>query len=188
MRRADREVRSFEEIIDILRNCTEVRVAYQDAQGLTIVPVNFAFVYNNDDSSHNLRLLMHSATQGRKIEAIHASGNALPVAFEMDCDSLIYTGRTPCATSTAYRSIIGTGVASLLDDEHEKIDALKLLMKQRTDMHNVELLPRQVSKVAVWQIISTEFTAKATRAVWHAIGLIAHAHSPTTAQGRSEVG
>ena len=44
MRRADREVRSFEEIIDILRNCTEVRVAYQDAQGLTIVPVNFAFV------------------------------------------------------------------------------------------------------------------------------------------------
>ena len=59
------------------------------------------------------------------------------------------------------RSIIGTGVASLLNDEHEKIDALKLLMKQRTDMHNVELLPRQVSKVAVWQIISTEFTAKA---------------------------
>ena len=161
MRRADREVRSFEAIIDILRNCTEVRVAYQDAQGLTIVPVNFAFVYNNDDSSHNLRLLMHSATQGRKIEAIHASGNALPVAFEMDCDSLIYTGRTPCATSTAYRSIIGTGVASLLNDEHEKIDALKLLMKQRTDMHNIELLPRQVSKVAVWQIISTEFTAKA---------------------------
>ncbi|MCR1994915.1 pyridoxamine 5'-phosphate oxidase family protein [Bifidobacterium animalis subsp. animalis] len=161
MRRADREVRSFEEIIDILRNCTEVRVAYQDAQGLTIVPVNFAFVYNNDDSSHNLRLLMHSATQGRKIEAIHTSGNALPVAFEMDCDSLIYTGRTPCATSTAYRSIIGTGVASLLDDEHEKIDALKLLMKQRTDMHNVELLPRQVGKVTVWQIISTEFTAKA---------------------------
>ena len=104
MRRADREVRSFEEIIDILRNCTEVRVAYQDAQGLTIVPVNFAFVYNNDDSSHNLRLLMHSATQGRKIEAIHASGNALPVAFEMDCDSLIYTGRTPCATSTVRSS------------------------------------------------------------------------------------
>ena len=67
MRRADREVRSFEEIIDILRNCTEVRVAYQDAQGLTIVPVNFAFVYNNDDSSHNLRLLMHSATQGRLV-------------------------------------------------------------------------------------------------------------------------
>ena len=66
MRRADREVRSFEEIIDILRNCTEVRVAYQDAQGLTIVPVNFAFVYNNDDSSHNLRLLMHSATQGAR--------------------------------------------------------------------------------------------------------------------------
>ena len=45
--------------------------------------------------------------------------------------------------------------------EYVKIDALKLLMKQRTDMHNVELLPRQVSKVAVWQIISTEFTAKA---------------------------
>lgn len=160
MRRADREVRSFEEIIDILRNCTEVRVAYQDAQGLTIVPVNFAFVYNNDDSSHNLASAHAFGDAGAQDRGDYVP-RALPVAFEMDCDSLIYTGRTPCATSTAYRSIIGTGVASLLNDEHEKIDALKLLMKQRTDMHNVELLPRQVSKVAVWQIISTEFTAKA---------------------------
>ncbi len=42
MRRADRAVRAAEEIEGILRDCPDVRVAYQDAQGLTIVPVNFA--------------------------------------------------------------------------------------------------------------------------------------------------
>ena len=38
MRRADREVHDTAEIEGILRDCADVRVAYQDAQGLTIVP------------------------------------------------------------------------------------------------------------------------------------------------------
>ena len=156
MRRADREVRDAADIEAILRDCADVRVAYQDAQGLTIVPVNFAYVFE----SGKLRLYMHSAHEGRKIDAIRAAGNALPVAFEMDCDATVYTGRTPCSSTTAFRSIIGTGLASLVEDTEQKIEALTLLMRQRTAMHDVTFMPRQVAKVAVWRIESTEFTAK----------------------------
>ena len=42
MRRADREVHDTAEIDGILRDCADVRVAYQAAHDLTIVPVNFA--------------------------------------------------------------------------------------------------------------------------------------------------
>lgn len=78
----------------------------------------------------------------------------------MDCDARIYTGRTPCATTTAFRSIIGTGTASLIEETGEKIDALKLLLAQCAAMPDARLLPRQVDKVAVWRIDSTDFTAK----------------------------
>ena len=108
MRRADREVHDTAEIEGILRDCADVRVAYQDAQGLTIMPVNFAYVLEDG----KLTLFMHSALAGRKIDAIRSAGNALPVAFEMDCDAEVYTGRTPCSSTTAFRSIIGTGVAA----------------------------------------------------------------------------
>lgn len=156
MRRADRAVRAAEEIEGILRDCPDVRVAYQDAQGLTIVPVNFAYVFEEG----RLLLFMHSALEGRKIDAIRAAGNALPVAFEMDCDAEVYTGRTPCSSTTAFRSIIGTGVAGLIDETGKKIEALTLLIRQRTGMKDVKLQHRQVGKVAVWRIASTEFTAK----------------------------
>lgn len=160
MRRADREVTSPEEIEEILRGCDDVCVAYQDAQGLTIVPVNFAYVADFTQRPHRLRLFAHSALEGRKIDAIRTAANALPVAFEMDCDARIHTGRTPCATTTEFRSLIGTGTASLVEDDEEKISALQLLLAQRAGMHDARLLPRQVGKVAVWRIDSTEFTAK----------------------------
>ena len=152
MRRADREVHDTAEIDGILRDCADVRVAYQDAQDLTIVPVNFAYVLEDG----KLTLFMHSALAGRKIDAIRSAGNALPVAFEMDCDAEVYTGRTPCSSTTAFRSIIGTGVAGLIDETGKKIEALTLLMRQRTGMKDVKLQPRQVGKVAVWRIASTE--------------------------------
>lgn len=156
MRRADREVHDTAEIEGILRDCADVRVAYQDAQGLTIVPVNFAYVLEDG----KLTLFMHSALAGRKIDAIRLASNALPVAFEMDCDAEVYTGRTPCSSTTAFKSIIGTGVAGLIDETGKKIEALTLLIRQRTGMKDVKLQPRQVGKVAVWRIASTEFTAK----------------------------
>lgn len=65
-----------------------------------------------------------------------------------------------CSSTTAFRSIIGTGVAGLIDETGKKIEALTLLMRQRTGMKDVKLQPRQVGKVAVWRIASTEFTAK----------------------------
>lgn len=160
MRRADREVTSPEEIEEILRACDDVCIAYQDAQGLTIVPVNFAYVTDFAQRPHRLRLFAHSALEGRKVDAIRAAGNALPVAFEMDCDARIYTGRTPYATMTAFRSIIGTGTASLVEETGEKIDVLELLLAQCAAMPDARLLPRQVDKVAVWRIDSTDFTAK----------------------------
>ena len=72
MRRADREVTNPEQIAAIVAACDIVEVAYADAEGLTIVPLNFGFDY--DEATGKLTLWFHSAPRGRKLDAIRAHG------------------------------------------------------------------------------------------------------------------
>lgn len=181
MRRADREVRSPQQIKDILDSCEVVRVAYQDAEGLTIVPMNFGydfslaqFAHPEDDLPVNvsadgtplppdfgeLRIFLHSAHEGRKIDAISAAGNALPVAFELDCDHQVHEGRTPCNWSASFRSIVGTGTASVITNLDEKITAMQALMSKQAGMDHVPFTAQQMASVTVWQVVSTNFTGK----------------------------
>mgnify|MGYP000544413828 CR=1 FL=1 len=82
MRRADREVTDPERIAAIIAACDIVEVAYADAEGLTIVPLNFGFDYEYDEATGKLTLWFHSAPRGRKLDAIRAAaGGRLPVAF-----------------------------------------------------------------------------------------------------------
>ena len=50
MRRADREVADPEQIAAIIAACDIVEVAYADAEGLAIVPLNFGFDYEYDEA------------------------------------------------------------------------------------------------------------------------------------------
>ena len=87
MRRADREVTDPERIAAIIAACDIVEVAYADAEGLTIVPLNFGFDYEYDEATGKLTLWFHSAPRGRKLDAIRAAaGGRLPVAFTMQTD------------------------------------------------------------------------------------------------------
>ncbi|MBT1177585.1 pyridoxamine 5'-phosphate oxidase family protein [Bifidobacterium callimiconis] len=171
MRRADREVTDIAQMLDIVRHCDVVHVSYVDAEGLTIVPMNFGFTYNaeklDDDTgtgnpvdTGTLTLYMHSAPEGRKYDAMLAAGNALPVAFEMNTDREIIEGRTWCNWGEAFKSVIGNGTASIVTDVDEKIRGLQLLMEQQMGTANISFTPQQAASVAVWKIESTRFTAK----------------------------
>ncbi|RSX49458.1 pyridoxamine 5'-phosphate oxidase family protein [Bifidobacterium callimiconis] len=169
MRRADREVTDIAQMLDIVRHCDVVHVSYVDAEGLTIVPMNFGFTYDaeklDDDTgtpvdTGMLTLYMHSAPEGRKYDAMLAAGNALPVAFEMNTDREIIEGRTWCNWGEAFKSVIGNGTASIVTDVDEKIRGLQLLMEQQMGTADIPFTPQQAASVAVWKIESTRFTAK----------------------------
>ena len=110
MRRADREVTNPEQIAAIVAACDIVEVAYADAEGLTIVPLNFGFDY--DEATGKLTLWFHSAPRGRKLDAIRAAaGGRLPVAFTMQTDCEVVAGRTTCNWGETFKSIVGNGTA-----------------------------------------------------------------------------
>ena len=157
MRRADREVLDRSRIGAIIAACRIVRVAYIDAEGLTIVPMNFGYEYSDDGA---LVLYLHSAPVGRKIDAIRAAGNALAVTFEMEADCEVIEGRTPCNWGEAFKSVVGDGMASIVSDLDEARHGLRLLMAQQAGMPNIEFTERQVRGVTVWKIEAARLTAK----------------------------
>lgn len=159
MRRADREVTNPEQIAAIVAACDIVEVAYADAEGLTIVPLNFGFDY--DEATGKLTLWFHSAPRGRKLDAIRAAaGGRLPVAFTMQTDCEVVAGRTTCNWGEAFKSIVGNGTASIIDDLDEARQGLALLMKQQAGMEHAEFTDQQVRAVTVWKVEADYLTAK----------------------------
>ncbi len=157
MRRADREVLDRPQIGAIIAACRIVHVAYTDAEGLTIVPMNFGYEYSDDGA---LVLYLHSAPVGRKIDAIRAAGNALAVTFEMETDCEVVEGCTPCNWGEAFKSVIGNGTASIVSDLDEARHGLQLLMAQQAGMPNIEFTEQQVRSVTVWKIEAARLTVK----------------------------
>ncbi len=90
MRRADREVADPQQVEAIVATCKIVSLAYTDAEGITIVPLNFGYTF--DTESNHLTLYFHGSPTGRKMDAVKASNNALPVAFEMATDCEVVEG------------------------------------------------------------------------------------------------
>ena len=109
MRRKDREIRELDQLESILKECDAVRIAAQDEAGLFIVPMNFGYRLEGE----KLTLFVHSAPEGRKVEAFRRGGM---VAFEMDCGHALRSADTACGHSFTYRSIMGSGTIRALSE------------------------------------------------------------------------
>ena len=151
MRRKDREVTNSIELKNILELCNICRVAYQDAEGLTIVPLNFGYVYDE-----HLSLYFHSAKAGRKFDAFQTPQT---VAFEMDGAHRLIEGEEACDYSFSFVSIIGNGEISIVEDVNEKIAALKHLMRHETK-RDFEIDSAMADKVAIFRLEVLYFTGK----------------------------
>ena len=151
MRRKDREVTSPIELKNILDICNICRVAYQDAEGMTIVPMNFGFVYDD-----HLSLYFHSAKAGRKFDAFQ---KPQVVAFEMDGAHRLIEGEEACDYSYSFVSIIGNGTISIIEDNDEKIKAIQHLMLHETK-RDFEVDSNMANKVSIFRLDVSNFTGK----------------------------
>lgn len=122
MRKADREVRSEKELIDIIRRCDVIRLAFNNGDYPYILPLNFGFENKGD----KLTFYFHSALEGTKVDIIKNDNRA---SFEMDTKHELQYDPERGYCTMSYESVIGRGKIRILAEE-EKIDALKKLMAQ----------------------------------------------------------
>ena len=117
-----------------------------------VVPMNYG--YSIEDGK--LVLYLHSALRGKKLDMIRANPN---VFFSLECGLTPFEGQVACQYGVAYSSVMGRGIARLVEDVEEKKQAMSILMKTQTGK-DFSFEDRLVSIVAVIRIDVSEYTAK----------------------------
>ena len=148
----EREVTDINEIKEILDKSMIVHVGMVDEGEPYVVPMNYGYTFENGE----LCIYLHGATVGRKIDIIKKNPK---VFFEMECDVTPFEGKVACQYGTTYASVMGKGMAEVLEDVNDKIDGLTKFMKTQTGK-DFTFDERMVSIVSVIKITAREFTAK----------------------------
>lgn len=122
MRRRDREIKEFDEIVKVIQKCDVCRLALHDEEYPYILPLNFGMRLE----SGKIVLYFHGAAKGKKYELMERDNRA---GFEMDCSHELVTDEVKGDCTMKYESVIGRGHIEMIPEE-EKYDALCVLMKQ----------------------------------------------------------
>ena len=121
MRRIEREVLGKDALCDIIKLCDVCRIALCADGAPYIVPLSFGFTWEE-----KLELYFHCAPEGRKIDLIKSCDLA---GFEMDTGQALQKDSIACNWSSRYKSIIGTGRLSLVNEPEHKIRCLDRIME-----------------------------------------------------------
>ena len=152
MTRREQQITDINEIKEILEKSKVVHVGMVDGDEPYVVPMNYGHVFEDG----KLTLYLHGAVRGRKIDVLKANPK---VFFEMCCDITPFEGEVACKYGTTYASIMGRGVATIVEDVEEKKSALTRLMKTQTGK-NFTFEDKLTTVVSVIRIDTFEFTAK----------------------------
>ncbi len=150
--RREREITDIEEIIKILEKENIIHMGLVDGDEPYVVPMNYGYTLEEE----KLTLYLHGARRGRKIEVLRENPK---VFFEMCCDVIPFEGEVACKYGITYASIMGRGVATLVEDVEEKKKALSVLMKTQVNK-DFTFEDKLTTVVSIIRIDTLEFTAK----------------------------
>ena len=151
MRRKDREITDFSEMMKIIDQCDVCRLAFNDEDYPYIVPLNFGVDIQNEQ----LYFYFHCDHEGKKLDLI-AKNNK--VTFEMDCEHniLLYKERMSC--TMGYASVMGHGEIEFVKDE-DKFEALKTIMRHYHS-EEFEFNTNMMKVTTVFRLKVLDMTAK----------------------------
>ena len=120
MRRFEREISGISDMEEIIRKADVCRIAIANNNMPYIVTMNFGY-----SGGSRPCLYFHCAVSGKKIEMIKKNNL---VCFEMDIDHQLYKGKKGCDWGMRYRSVVGYGKISFINDKEQKEIGLNCIM------------------------------------------------------------
>lgn len=152
MRRKDREVTDFKEIIKVINECDTIRLGFQDGEYPYIVPMNFGY----EVIDKQITFYVHGALEGRKIELIKKNKVC---SFEMDCAhklELIYKVKD---VTMRYKCLMGKASIELIDDS-DKQRAMDVIMDKDIQTRKFEYNHESLKHTMIAKIIVSECSCK----------------------------
>ena len=98
----------------------------------------------------------HNIKEGKKLDVLKRDNR---VCFEFDTGLAVTTGKTACDWGMNYRSVIGFGRASFVEDSEEKRRALEIITAQYADKAD-KLTDGAVKETFVFKVDIESMTGK----------------------------
>ncbi len=152
MTRRERQVTDIDEIVKILDKSKVLHLGLVDDDEPYVVPMNYGYEFVDG----KMVVYLHGARRGRKLDVIRKNPK---VFFELECDIVPFEGEVACKYGITYASVMGRGIAEIVEDPEIKMHGLSVLMKTQTGK-DFTFDEKLVSVVSVIRIDVAEFTAK----------------------------
>jgi len=149
MRRKEKEIKDRNEIEDIMRKAQVCRLAMADGPLPYIVPLCFGY---GDDT-----LYFHTAQEGKKLDILRKNRM---VCFECDTDRELIRSETPCKWGMKFRSVVGFGKASLVEDPVGKRKALAIIIEHYAGSPTSDFEETILRKTCVIKVDIEDMTGK----------------------------
>ena len=148
----EREVTDPQKIRYILDTAKVLHLGMVDGDEPYVLPMNYGYTLEDGQ----LTFYLHGATKGRKLDVIRVNPK---VFFSLECDVVPFEGERPCQYGTTYASVMGRGIAEIVEDVEEKCQAMTVLMRSQTGKE-FTFNEKLVSIVGVIRIRISDYTAK----------------------------
>lgn len=148
MRRKEKEIQAPREIAAVLEEADVLRIAFCDGDQPYIVPVSFGFEEGT--------IWFHSGFEGRKMDLLRKNQKC---CFETETGVSLVNRGEPCNWGMHYRSVIGEGIAEIVENPDKKRHGLSLIVRHYGgDPSGIP--EKAIEKVAVVRISITNLTGK----------------------------
>ena len=149
MKKKNQEITDRKIIEEILLNATVCRIAMNDSDVPYLLPFNYGYRDNF--------IYIHSAPEGKKIELLTKNGK---VCFEIEREAEVVKYDQACQWTAFYRSVIGYGEIEIIDDFHEKVAGLEIIMDQHGAKGKPEFAAKQVDAMVILRLKIRSITGK----------------------------
>ena len=122
LRRKEKKIEELSAVEAVIAAAPFCRLAMCDGDSPYMVPLCFGYKDNT--------LYFHSAVRGRKVDVLRKNPR---VCVQFDCDLALQPAEKACDWTLSYRSVIGFGRASFVEDPQARQAALAVIMAHYTD-------------------------------------------------------
>lgn len=122
--KAIKDITRKDELFDIIKRCKVCHVGFIDGDKPYVLGFNFGFTEK--------AIYLHCAKQGYKLDLL-AKNNNVCVFFDTDHEFFARHEEVACSYRMRYRSVMVRGKAHIIENYDEKVEALKIFMRQYSD-------------------------------------------------------
>ncbi|NTU88908.1 MAG: pyridoxamine 5'-phosphate oxidase family protein [Actinobacteria bacterium] len=152
MRRKDREISDFNEIVEVLKRCDACTIAMNDDG----YPYQFTLNYGLTVEDERLTLYFHSAKQGKKLGLI-AENDKASFTF-VNPQEAVFSPDT-CKATMYFESVVGRGKIEFVEEKHEKRLALDAIVAKYLD-EKIEPPDAVIDMTCIFKLTVEEMTGK----------------------------